>query len=163
MTDDNKLHVQINYLGRYDMTALSNLKLVAATKPTALAPVVQKRNKLIKRLHEQIELATALAEGRDYTVTKIRTVKDDEGNTKTVQQAKRVKAWWWTAANGKTCVTVRYGTKVLELAKGKQAVELESSNELVDVLQTIKAAVNEGELDAAIDAVSGEARGRLKK
>ena len=145
------------------MSTLANLKLVNAAKPTSLPPVVQKRNKLMKRLHEQIELATALAEGRDYTVTKLRTLKDDEGNTTTVQQAKRVKAWWWTAANGKTCVTVRYGAKVLELAKGKQAVELDSSNDLVDVLQTIKAAVNEGELDAAIETVSGEVRSRLKK
>ena len=145
------------------MSTLAKLNLVAATKPTALAPIVQKRNKLIKRLHEQIELATALAEGRDYTVTKLRNVKDDEGNTKTVNQAKRVKAWWWTAANGKTCVTVRYGAKVIELAKGKQAVELNSKDELVDVLQTIKAATDAGELDAAIEAVSGAVKSSFKK
>lgn len=137
------------------MSTLTNLKLITAEKPTSLPPIVQKRNKLMKRLHEQIELATALAEGRDYTVTKLRTVKDDEGNTKTVQQAKRVKAWWWTAANGKTCLTVRYGAKVIELANGKQAVELGSKDELVETLQLLKVAIDDGELDAAIEAVSG--------
>ena len=71
-----------------EMTTLANLKLVAATKPTALAPIVQRRNKLIKRLHEQIELTTALAEGRDYVVTRLRTVIDDETKiTKTVRQS----------------------------------------------------------------------------
>jgi len=145
------------------MSTLANLKLVNAVKPAALPPIVQKRNKLMKRLHEQIELATALTEGRDYTVTKLRTVKDDDGNTKTVSQPKRVKQWWWTAANGKTCLSVRYGAKVIELAKGKSAIELNNKDELVETLQTLKAAVDEGELDAAITAASGEVRSRLKK
>jgi hypothetical protein len=149
---------------RDEMTTLANLKLVAATKPTALAPIVQKRNKLIKRLHEQIELATALAEGRDYVVTRLRTVIDDETKiTKTVSTPKRVKQWWWTAANGKVCVTVRYGAKVIELAKGLTAVELNSKDELVGVLTTLKGAVELGELDLQINAVSGAVKSSFKK
>lgn len=145
------------------MTTLANLKLIAATKPTALAPIVQKRNKLIKRLHEQIELATALAEGRDYVVTRLRNVIDDETKiTKTVSTPKRVKQWWWTAANGKVCVTVRYGAKVIELAKGLTAVELTSKDELVGVLTTLKAAVEIGELDLQINAVSGAVKKTIK-
>lgn len=145
------------------MTALGNLKLVAATKPTALAPIVQKRNKLIKKLHEQIELATAHAEGRTYTATKIRNVTDDEGNSKTVELAKRVRQWWWATDNGKLCLTVRYGAKVMELAKGKQAVEVVNKDELVNTLQTLMTAVNEGELDAAIAAASVSVKNAFKK
>ena len=145
------------------MTALSKLTLIAATKPNALAPIVQKRNKLLKKLHEQIELATALAEGRNYTATKLRTVTDDAGNTKTVEQPKRIRQWWWTADNGKLCLTVRYGAKLLELAKGKTAIELASADELVTVLETVKAAVAAGELDAAITATSGAVRSSFKQ
>ena len=145
------------------MTALSKLTLIAATKPNALAPIVQKRNKLLKKLHEQIELATALAEGRNYTATKLRTVTDDAGNTKTVEQPKRIRQWWWTADNGKLCLTVRYGAKLLELAKGKTAIELASADELVAVLETVKAAVAAGELDAAITATSGAVRSSFKQ
>lgn len=145
------------------MSTLANLKLIAATKPSAVAPIVQKRNKLIKKLHEQIELATAQAEGRTYTATKLRTVTDDDGNSKTVEQAKRVRQWWWTAENGKLCLTVRYGAKVMELAKGKQAVELASKDELVGVLETLKAAVDAGELDGAITAASGAVKTAFKK
>lgn len=145
------------------MTVLSKLKLVTATKPTALAPIVQKRNKLLKKLHEQIELATALAEGRTYTATKLRTVADGEGNTKTIEQAKHVRPWWWTAENGKLCLTLRYGAKVLEPAKGKTAIELAGLNELVSALETVKAAVADGELDAAITAVSGAVRSNFKQ
>jgi predicted nicotinamide N-methyase len=153
-----KTHIQEN-----DMTALSKLTLIAATKPNALAPIVQKRNKLLKKLHEQIELATALAEGRNYTATKLRTVTDDAGNTKTVEQPKRIRQWWWTADNGKLCLTVRYGAKLLELAKGKTAIELASADELVAVLETVKAAVAAGELDAAITATSGAVRSSFKQ
>lgn len=147
------------------MTTLANLKLVAAIKPTALAPIVQKRNKLIKRLHEQIELATALAEGRDYVVTRLRTVIDDETKiTKTVSTPKRVKQWWWTAANGKVCVTVRYGAKVVSLNKnGMTAVELSSEADLLATLETIKQAVEAGELDTAIASVSGAVKSSFKK
>ena len=145
------------------MTALSKLTLITATKPNALAPIVQKRNKLLKKLHEQIELATALAEGRNYTATKLRTVTDDAGNTKTVEQPKRIRQWWWTADNGKLCLTVRYGAKLLELAKGKTAIELASADELVAVLETVKAAVAAGELDAAITATSGAVRSSFKQ
>lgn len=149
---------------RNEMTTLANLKLVSATKPIALAPIVQKRNKLIKRLHEQIELATALAEGREYVVTRLHNVIDDETKiTKTVSTPKRVKQWWWTAANGKVCVTVRYGAKVIELAKGMTAAELTSKDELVDVLTTLKAAVELGELDLQINAVSGAVKSGFKK
>lgn len=145
------------------MSTLAKLNLVAAQKPTAQQPIVLKRNKLIKKLQEQIELASALAEGREYTVTRTRTVTDEDGNSKSVQQPKRIKAWWWVAANGKTCVTVRYGAKAMELAKGKQAVELNSSDELVDVLQMVKTAVYEGELDEQINAVCGAVKKAFKK
>jgi predicted nicotinamide N-methyase len=145
------------------MTALSKLTLITATKPNTLAPIVQKRNKLLKKLHEQIELATALAEGRHYTATKLRNVTDDAGNTKIVEMAKQVRQWWWTADNGKLCLTVRYGAKLLELAKGKTAIELASAEELVTVLETVKAAVAAGELDAAITATSGAVRSSFKQ
>ena len=147
-----------------DMTTLSSLKLVTAVKPTALAPIVQKRNKLIKRLYEQIELAKALVEGREYTTTRLRTVKDAETNeTKTVSMPVRVKAWWWSAENGKLCVTIKYGAKTIELAKGKSAVELASKEDLVSVLETLKAAVNAGELDEQINALSATVKSAFKK
>ena len=46
------------------------------------------------------------------------------------------------------------GAKVLELAKGKGAVEVTSPEELINTLETIKAAVEAGELDGQIEAAS---------
>ncbi len=89
-------------------------------------------------------------------------VKDADGNVTVVQAPKRVKQWFWAVENGKVCVAVRYGNKVLELAKGKTAVEI-SAAELVGVLGQLRKAVETGELDAQIGVVSASVRKAFKK
>jgi TRAP-type mannitol/chloroaromatic compound transport system substrate-binding protein len=58
---------------------------------------------------------------------------------------------------------VRYGAKVLELAKGKNAIEIASADELVPTLSLIKQAVEDGSLDAQIEAASNKLRSGFKK
>ena len=141
------------------MTTMSTLKLTAAQKPTQMSPVQQRRNKLAKRLWEQMELAKAQQAGTQYTATKFRTITANEtGLRKQVETNKRVKAWWFVADNGKLSLSVRYGTKVLELAKGKHAVEVGAEKDLVGVLDVIKAAVLAGELDTAIENAANKLR-----
>ena len=143
---------------------LANLKLTAAKKPTQISAVIQRRNKLVMRLREQIELAKAEQTGTAYMPTKLRSVTDTEtGMRKQVAVSKRVKSWVFTADNGKLCVNVRYGARVLDLGKGKTAVELASAKELVATLETISAAVNAGELDAAMEAASTNLRSAFTK
>jgi hypothetical protein len=62
---------------------------------------------------------------------------------KTAEVYKTAKAWSFVADNGKLCVHIRYGARVLELAKGKTAVELANSKKLVPTLRLIKQAVRE--------------------
>jgi energy-coupling factor transporter transmembrane protein EcfT len=57
---------------------------------------------------------------------------------------------------------VRYGARVLDLGKGKTAVELASAKELIATLETISAAVNAGELDAAMEAAMEAASTKLR-
>ena len=141
------------------MTTMSTLKLTAVQKPTQMSAVQQRRNKLAKRLFEQMELAKAQQMGTHYTATKLRTVMDTEtGLRKQVEMSKRVKAWWFVAENGKLSLCVRYGTKVLELAKGKHAVEVGAEKDLVGVLEVIKTAVLAGELDTAIENAANKLR-----
>jgi hypothetical protein len=44
---------------------------------------------------------------------------------------KRIKPWWFVTDTGKLAFSVRYGTKLLELAKGKIAVEVGGEKDLV--------------------------------
>ena len=141
------------------MNALNGLKLVGTQKPTQLPAVQQRRNKLAKRLWEQIELAKAQQAGTTFAPTRFRSVvQNDTGLRRQVEVPKRVKAWWFVAENGKLALSVRYGTKLIELAKGKWAVELGGEKELIPVLETLKAAVLAGELDAQINTASDKLR-----
>ena len=144
------------------MSALTALKLVTAKRPQSASPLVQRRNKLSNQLWEQIELARASADGKTYAPTRLRTVKDKlTGARTTVEAVKRVKQWWFVAENGKVCLQVRYGTRVLELAKGKNSIEVGSGNELIAVLETVKKCVEGGELDTQIEAASNAVRDRF--
>ncbi len=141
------------------MTALTGLKLTAAQKPTQMPPVQQRRNKMAKRLWEQMELARAQQTGSTFAPTKFHSVKDvATGERKQVETNKRVKAWWFVADNGKLVLSVRYGTKVLELARGKWAVEVGSEKDLVPRLELLKGAVLAGELDTQIEAAANKLR-----
>jgi TRAP-type mannitol/chloroaromatic compound transport system substrate-binding protein len=112
-----------------------------------------------KRLWEQIQLAKANANGTQFNASKFRTIVDSEtGLRKQIEVPKRVKAWWFTTDSGKTAITVRYGARVLELAKGKFAIEVTNPTELVPTLEIIKAAIEAGELDVQLEATAGTVR-----
>ena len=137
------------------MSALTALKFVAAKRPVVASPIVQRRNKISSRLWEQIELARALADGKTFAPIRLRTIVDKHtGERKTVEAAKRVKQWWFVAENGKLVLNIRYGVRLLELAKGKSAIEMATAVDLVPTLELIKRAVEAGELDAQIDAAA---------
>ena len=146
------------------MSALTGLKLVAAKRPQAATPLVQRRNKLSNQLFQQIELARCLSEGKTYAPMRLRNVKDKHtGERRTVEAVKRVRQWWFVADTGKVCLQVRYGTRVLELAKGKNSIEVGNAAELMTVLTAVKSAVEAGDLDAQIDAASAAVRERFEK
>jgi hypothetical protein len=90
-------------------------------------------------------------------------VQNDTGIRRQIEVAKRVKAWWFTADNGKLAVSVRYGTRLIELGKGKFAVEVGSDKDLLPVLEVLKAAVLAGELDTQIEAASVKLRSGFGK
>jgi len=141
------------------MTLLNTLKLTATQKPSKASPVQERRNKLAKRLWEQIELAKSKQAGTSFTPTKFRTITDKEtGLRRQVEMPKKVKAWWFTAESGKLAICVRYGARQLELGKGKFSVEVPSPAELVPTLEIIKAAIEAGELDTQLEATAGSVK-----
>ena len=146
------------------MTGLAALKLVAAKKATHIAPVQQRRNKLAKRLWEQAQLARALETGSNFAPIQNKTVWDKvSGERKQVEARKRIKQWWFVADNGKLALSVHYGNKVLELAKGKWAIEVATDADLAPTLDAIKQAVLAGELDAQIESAANRLRAGFGK
>jgi len=146
------------------MSTLNTLKLTDAKKPNQVPQVVQRRNKLAKRVWQQIELAKAQEQGTQFRVAKFKSYTDSEtGVRKQVETHVSVKQWWFTTQAGKLAISVRYGSKVLELAKGKFAVEVAHEKDLAKTLDAIKTAVLAGELDSAIDAAASKLRAGFAK
>ena len=136
------------------MSTLNALKLSTAKKSLNTTPVVHRRNKLGKKLWEQIQLAQAHLAGKQFTTTRFHTVRDEDGVRRSVEVSKRVRAWWWNSDNGKIALNVRYGARVVELAKGKSTIEVAAPTDLIPTLELIKKAVEAGELDTQIETAS---------
>jgi len=135
-------------------TLLSTLKLVSATRSTHISPVMQRRQKLIAKIDEQIEMAQAAANATVFTATKFKNIVNAEGVTEYKQVAKKVRAWYWKNDAGKWNLVVRYGARIIELSKGKNSIELLSEAEVIPTLELLKTIISNGELDDAITAVS---------
>ena len=145
------------------MSVIAKLKLVASKRERNLSPIIVRRNKLAAKIEEQLQLATAQKEGRLYAPKQIKNVTNAEGERVAVETTKRVKEWYWTTPANKINLWVRYGSKTLELSKGKNAIELSSGEELLSTLSMLKDAVIAGELDDAITNASDNLRAGFSK
>ena len=145
------------------MSVIAKLKLVASKRERNLSPIVVRRNKLAAKIEEQLQLATAQKEGRLYAPKRIKNVTNAEGERVAVETTKRVKEWYWTTPANKINLCVRYGSKTLELNKGKNAIELSSGEELLSTLSILKDAVIAGERDDAITNASDNLRAGFSK
>ena len=129
------------------MTILDMFNFVVFKPLSNNNPTAVRRRKLIAKIDEQILLAS----NKDYTPTQHKWVTDDEGKQTKVEVAKRVKRWWVASVDGKINLVVRYGSKPLEFAKGKNAIELASEAEVADTLRKLREAAELGELDVLIE------------
>lgn len=143
------------------MTVLSNLKLVVGKRHQTVSPIVHRRNKLITKLHEQIELCEAKQVGNTYAPKCFKTYTNKQtGEKMTVERVKRVKEWFWISDSGKINLAIKYGAKTLTLNKKTKAncIELTNGDELISTLKALKADVLDGALDEAIEEVSTATR-----
>jgi hypothetical protein len=144
---------------------LSSLKLVNAKRQNSVDPVVFRRNKLNEKLKVQIAMAQAMNKGEKFTVKRMRNVRDElTGLTSVVEVSKRVKTWWFTNNDTKkVAVQIFYGNKVIDLAKGKNAVEIASGDELISVLTRLQQAILEGSLDSQIEQAADSVKARFSR
>jgi hypothetical protein len=146
------------------MSTISKLKLITSKKERNTDPIIVRRTKLATKIEEQIHLATAQKEGRIYAPKRIKNVTNENGERVAVESAKRIKEWYWTTANKKINLSVRYGSKTLTLNnKGANCIELSTGEELISTLVMLKEAVIAGELDEAISNASDKLRAGFNK
>ncbi|TXG75785.1 hypothetical protein E6Q11_06625 [Candidatus Dojkabacteria bacterium] len=144
---------------------LASLKLVNAKRENTVDPLLFRRSKLNEKLKVQIEMAKALSRGEQFMVKRMKKITDEvSGQTSLIEVQKRTKTWWFTNTDTKkVAVQLFYGNKVIDLAKGKNAVEVSNGDELIAVLLKLQEAVLDGSLDGQITVAADSVKARFKK
>ena len=144
-------------------TILSAFKMVNAVRQVKMDSTQFRRQKMAKKIDEQVKLAIAMRDGQTCVVKRLRSITDKAtGLVSQMEVSKRINGWWWTEGN-RILLQLKYGTRVLLLnGKDKNTIEVGSGDELIKVLELVKTSVNNGELDAAIEVASVKVRERFK-
>lgn len=129
------------------MSVLKTLNFVVAAKRSN-DPTILRRAKLLAQLQQQ----RALASDPMFIAVTQRWRKGEDGDKRLVERQKRVKRWWYVDPIGNCYLTINYGSRRLELDKGKSAIAVGGKDNLVATIDAVIAAVEAGELDAAITA-----------
>ena len=137
------------------MIQLADVKLVSAVRPTFQDPVALKRLKFISRVSEQLEIANLSMKGEQIPFTSF-------NDPVSLKRPRKVSPWWWTDKDGKYLMAIKYGSKVIELAKGKPAVQAETLEQIIEVLKSLKLATSNGELDLHLTQASELIRKKFK-
>ena len=137
------------------MSFMKNLKIVAAPSKQLVSPEQHRRNKCVVKLTEQIEMADAELSGKTFERMK-RAWVTENGERKRVERPARLKKWWSKDAGGSVILRIFYGSKPVELQRGKAAIEVGAMEKLPVVLKAVKEAIVAGELDAEIGLIARE-------
>lgn len=141
---------------------LSKLKLTNETKQAvAVDKTALRRDKVLKNLLEQGEIAKAMLNGTDYVSTRLVTKIDVEGNPREVEKRRRIKRWFYNNGKSEWFLEIRFANRAVELAKGKTAIVVPNKDKLVETIELVASAVSNGELDTAINKIADEKKRTL--
>ena len=127
------------------MRILSKLKLTNAERDDEQARIKRKRQRLIKRLDEQLQMIEAEMQGQEFKPLHFVYEKGQK-----VQRPKKVYKMYFQNAEGVWFMEVRYGNKRLDLGHKRYAVECGCKQDIPAIIITLKKAIAAGELDSVI-------------
>jgi len=139
------------------MASLADLKFSTQSKPLYKDPIMIRRTKFMEKIDEQIGLVVRAIEGNQASPPVVVAQQDLGGGVVPKQSS----TWWWKEKTGRYLLAFKYGSKTLELSKGKPSVQCESLQEVKKVLEMVFAAADKGELDQQLMAAGVELRKRF--
>ena len=145
------------------MSVLEKLKIVAIAAKRSLSVEQERRNKLARKLDEQLKLAEAKLGGPSYDRTKFHWHTDENGDRKRVTRSVRLREWWVVSGTGTIQFGLRYGATPVEIQKGRNAVEVARLEDLPATIKLLMKAVTDGELDEAIRFAATSRAPKLKR
>ncbi len=124
----------------------AKLNFVSLPKNFRNDPVMKRREKMLSQLEQQRNLAMDAS----YTIVQQRWVRDENGVKQPVERHKQIKRWWLRNGMGDCLLIIRYGSRVLELQKGKAAIDTGGEANHVSVIEEIMRMTKEGELNGLL-------------
>ena len=115
------------------------LKFVTAKKPENVNTAVQRRQRLVRRLDQQISLIKSATDGM-------------------LPRA----SWVWMDEKGSYFLPVKYGRNPIELKKGMYAVQCDTIEGAGQALAAVRGMVLNGDLDDQLAKASKDIRARFK-
>lgn len=116
------------------------LKFAAATKPKQVVPEIQRRQKLVSRIDQQIGYVRQMVEGKQPRA-----------------------AWAWMDEAGTYFLPIKYGRQQIELKKGMFSVECPDLDHVEAALCTIRAMVLNGDFDQQLTKASSDIRSKFNR
>lgn len=144
------------------MSILKSLKLAAATPAAPATSEHAFREKLLRYLAEQKAMAEAEIAGTPFAASRRVTRTNEAGDKVRFDAPRHVRKGWFTDPTGKTFFQLRYGSKPLEFAKGMNAVEVQSLNEVPEIIGSVITAIHAGELDPTLKTAIAERKANFK-
>ncbi len=117
-----------------------NLKFTASIRPNKLSAQTLRRQKLVKRIDQQIGYTRQMISG-----------EHPRGS------------WVWMDEAGTYYLPIKYGRQPIELKKGMFSIECPDLDHVEHALCTIRAMVVQGDFDEQITKVSAAIRKRFQR
>ncbi|MCU0946901.1 MAG: hypothetical protein MUF47_01420 [Porphyrobacter sp.] len=115
------------------------LKFAATARPDKVNANVQRRQKLVRRIDQQIGFVRQMIDGKQPRA-----------------------AWAWMDEAGTYFLPIKYGRQQIELKKGMFSVECPDLDHVEHALCTIRAMVLNGDFDTQLTKASTEIREKFK-
>lgn len=115
-------------------------KFVPNQKPGKVDVTTLRRQKLVRRIDQQIGLVRSVIDGHD-----------PRGS------------WFWMDETGTYFVPIKYGRHLLELKKGMFSVQCQNLDEVEHVLCTFRGMVLKGNMDDLLTLTAREIRKRFER
>jgi hypothetical protein len=114
------------------------LKFSATARPDKASADVQRRQKLVRRIDQQIVYVRQMIEGKQSRA-----------------------AWVWMDEAGTYFLPIKYGRQPIELKKGMFSVQCQDLDHVEAALCTVRAMVLQGDFDAQLQKTSHDIRAKF--
>lgn len=114
------------------------LKFVAIKKPETVNVAVQRRQRLVRRIDQQISL---IGSAKDGMLPR--------------------SSWVWMEDKGSYFLPVKYGRNPIELKKGMFAIQCDDIDQAAEALATVRAMVLQGDFDEQLAKASKDIRAKF--